>query len=138
MKRLYGFILAMIILISGCDTSFMAENPDLEKSFKEYVHEDTLILSDITDFDWDVVFIMEPYTPYETILNEHGISNKKIETNIESLDDIILIIFCKDKQIVQYCNLPRYLFDEYFITSKKEKKDAIFIINNEKLNWRNK
>ena len=63
---------------------------------------------DLTDFDWDGLFIFGPYTSQDDIEKALGYKWKSAsKTGIESNDGCCLIIFTKAKRVVQYLMYPR-------------------------------
>jgi hypothetical protein len=74
--------------------------------------EVTVKLKDLTDFKWDRVYIFPPYTGLETIDNDLGFvwpRARSIHTDYR--DDINLIVFTDNRQVVAYVEHPRSLGD---------------------------
>lgn len=65
-------------------------------------------LKNLTDFDWDKVYIFAPHTPQKTIEQSVGGSvPSSALSDIASRDDICLMLFVKGGRVVQKAELPR-------------------------------
>ena len=60
----------------------------------------------LTNFDWDQAFLFTPYTPQESIDEQLKIHFKD-PSNIDTRDDIYLMIFMKDDKVVQYAEINK-------------------------------
>lgn len=64
-------------------------------------------LRDLTDFQWDKVYIFRPYTTPEDINKALGfIWAEAEETQIDKFDNFNLIVFTANNKVVSYVNLP--------------------------------
>jgi hypothetical protein len=93
--------------------------------------EVTVKLKDLTDFKWDIVYIFPPYTGLETIDNDLGFvwpQARSIRTDYR--DDINLIVFTDNKQVVAYVEHPRSLgdLDGNYKREGYSPDEAIFIV----------
>ncbi len=88
----------------------------------------TLNLSKLTDFDWDSLLILPPYTSEERIEHKLNVNLSSVKNvGISSRDDIDLLVFFKEKRAIRMVEYLRYPGD----FKQKEvkfisKKDAIF------------
>ncbi|WP_442600684.1 hypothetical protein [Paenibacillus sp. KN14-4R] len=83
-------------------------------------------LKNLTDFDWDQVYIVPPYSDPKSLNNIQGL--ERIESSIQVSDTINLIIFVKENQLTNYAEIPRDKADFSFVTRKEFKSDeAIFV-----------
>lgn len=63
---------------------------------------------EIAPFDWDKVYIFTPYTPAKWLEEEHGFKwNHSEVRKIEIRDDIDLIVFVKNDQVIGYVRHAR-------------------------------
>lgn len=87
----------------------------LEHKIKAIVTENkdsVLDLETITDFDWENVLILGPYSNPEMVERNLGIDLSSImHSGIESRDDINQIVFLKKNAIVRMVEYPRYPSD---------------------------
>ena len=92
-----------------------------------------LDLNTVTDFKWDKVYIVTPYSILKTIFEENKIKPANIDKSIETLDNINLVVFTLNKTIVAYVNLPRNIGDFYFQRYMEfDKSVAVFNIAKDK------
>jgi len=69
-------------------------------------------LKELTDFAWDRVHIFNPYTTNEKIDTDLDNAWRSAgQTSIDTLDNIILLIFTNKGKVVFYIDLPRYPVD---------------------------
>lgn len=72
-------------------------------SSKEMIH-----LQNLTNFEWDTLYIFGPYTPKEVINEKLGFTWFDVRAaSIEYRDDIHLLVFVKGHDVVQYLEYPR-------------------------------
>ncbi|ADQ82982.1 hypothetical protein J5295_09675 [Riemerella anatipestifer] len=77
----------------------------------EIIQKKELNLSNYNDFEWDSLIIISPYSSLEKIATENKLNLENVSESIESLDDINLIIFLKDRKAVKTCELKRMYGD---------------------------
>ena len=76
----------------------------------------------MTDFDWDVLYTIPPYSNDDSVRNITGIQDlKNIQTSISNSDSISLFLFVKDDKIVEYLELSRTVAD--FASSRKVQRN---------------
>jgi hypothetical protein len=116
-----GIIVGLILILFGAvihlyyQDSKIGENVELKKEIEAIVRnednrtEEVLInMNAITDFDWDRLFILTPYTDPVMFFNGVGIGwNKTINTSIKYNDSIGLLIFTYESEIINYIEYPR-------------------------------
>jgi len=88
-------------------------------------------LKDLTDFKWDKVYIFPPYTGLGTIDNDLGFVWPRARTvHIDYRDDINLIIFTDNRQVVAYVEHPRSLgdLDGSYKREGYSQDEAIFMV----------
>jgi hypothetical protein len=93
--------------------------------------EVTIKLKDLTDFKWDRVYIFPPYTGLETIDNDLGfVWPRARSVRIDYRDDINLIVFTDNKQVLAYVEHPRSLgdFDGNYKREGYSPDEAIFMV----------
>lgn len=61
-------------------------------------------------FKWDKAFLFAPYTPQESIDEQIGVDFKD-QSNIDSRDDIYLLVFLYGDKVVQYAVINRQQSD---------------------------
>lgn len=72
-----------------------------------------------TDFDWDKLYIITPYTNIEEYAQQKNIEGVRlINTDINTNDSDHLLVFISDKEIVSYLHYPREKGD--FDTPRKK------------------
>lgn len=100
----------------GCNGNEITRNTELESDIKSLISlvsdnsDSEINIKDFINFDWDKAFLIEPYTSEEEIEKQIGVYFKD-NSNIGSSDDIYLLIFLKDNNVVQYAELSRQQCD---------------------------
>src|SRR5699024_10938927 len=111
-----GLPVLILILLVGCNQ----RNTDLEDSINSIVKDENkseIKIESLTDIDWDKAFIFTTYSTAEGI-------EKQLETkfndksNIDYRDDIYLLVFLYEDEVVQYVEINRLGFD-FSIGEKK-------------------
>ena len=77
----------------------------------EIIQSKELKLSSYNDFEWDSLIIIKPYSNLAKIATKNKLNLSNVSNSIESLDDINLLIFLKDKKAVKTCELKRMYGD---------------------------
>lgn len=97
--------------------------------------EDVVIqLGALTPFGWERVYIFPPYATAEQIRGSLGFDwPKAMRIGIERRDDINLLVFVRDKKVVQYVAFPRVHgdFSELATPSGFSPGEAVFIVEKE-------
>ena len=65
-------------------------------------------VAQLTDFDWDRMFVFAPYTDVKTVHKTLGYEWRGAEVSqIERMDRFHLLVFTKDSKVVKYFEYPR-------------------------------
>jgi len=107
-------IASLVILSKFRSNATSRENVQLERSLSQAIIEKgtsgavTIIdFKDVTKFEWDKVYIFQPYTSPTTINKELGYEWEMAQhTGIEMFDSFTLIVFTKQGKVVSYLRLP--------------------------------
>ena len=68
-----------------------------------------LQLNSVMNFDWDYLLIIPPYCNIDKVSEEQNVPTKQIsKTNIHMRDDINVLAFYKDTELINYIEFPRY------------------------------
>lgn len=110
------------------------EDTSLIKKIELQVGNSTYLdLNTITDFQWDKVHIVTPYSQLKTVFEKNNIKPVNINGSIETNDGINLILFTLNNNIVAYVNLPRKIADFPSLESKIfDKSKAKFNLTKDK------
>lgn len=113
MRKYTILFLALLLVLLGSTLDYVPRNKNLEQSIeaamKNKAKDEDRIEVDIvslTNFDWDQAFLFTPYTPQESIDEQLKIHFKD-PSNIDTRDDIYLMIFMKDDKVVQYAEINK-------------------------------
>jgi hypothetical protein len=90
-----------------------------------------IIMKDLTDFKWDSFIVIPPYTKLSLLENELKLNLKKVEcTEIEKRDDINVLVFIQNGQVIKFVEYPRWPgdFSELGKIKLYAPNDAIFIV----------
>jgi len=121
-KKLFfpGISISIIcIILFSCDILNPYYGSVFEKNLKSFVSKDIsrngkkiIKIAELTDFDWDIFFIIPPYSNLE---NEEKITRIDLKvlykTNIRLREDINVLVFVKNNKVIKYIEFPRYLAD---------------------------
>jgi hypothetical protein len=67
----------------------------------------TIELKDLTDFEWETVYIFPPYTSADKISRELGFEWPSAkDTGIESFDQYNLLVFVQQKTVIHHVMFP--------------------------------
>ena len=112
MKKISVFVLLLLLLV-GCSQSDVQHNTDLEESIYSIVENENksqININLLTTFDWDEAFLFTPYSTQEGIEEQLG-TDFKDPSNIDTRDDIYLLVFLNKNKVVQYAEVERQGFD---------------------------
>jgi hypothetical protein len=111
-------VVALVCIVVLVGLSVYAKPDGFIKSFERSAQaaasntNSTLIISAVTGFQWDKLFIFGPYTPIEKIYMQLGYNwTEAKKTHIDSSDTFYVIVFVKDGKVIRYYNLPRTIGD---------------------------
>ncbi len=116
-SRLGSIFLSLLLLFSiACRAP---QKADLKSKLaavverKRYTNEQVRVrLKDLTDFEWDRVYVFTPYTSAEEIRRALGFTqSQRVDTSIEMLDSFNLLVFTNARKVVGYVEQPRHLGD---------------------------
>lgn len=94
----------------------------------------TIDFSQVTDFEWDTLYVFTPYASPTEILDKNDILTFNSRFNIEYSDSIVMLGFVKGHYLVDYVELPRYLISNLPTTSIRFSRDtAVFKIHSDKM-----
>lgn len=107
--------ISIIVCIVAGFVSCEQSKSDLKETLfsvvaKKHGSEDSVMVSlnELTDFQWQRMFIFAPYTPIQKIHKSLGFEWDRAEkTNIHMRDDICLLVFVSNNRVVQYFEYPR-------------------------------
>lgn len=121
-------ILGIIILFGYYKVNKIEEDIELKKRIVKMIDKSEEVnFQEITDFDWDNIYIFTPYSDPKNIFKEDKIKNYNISFNIEHLDTINMIAFVNQNKLVKFVEINRSDFEfEKIENYKVSKSDAIF------------
>ena len=117
-KTVFLLLIGVFFLFGGC-----AENKEdnMNQELLNYCkNNDTVTLSDITKFNWDVAYLdYQVYGQGENLKNTYGITGKFEGLNSE---EQFAIAFCKNGKLVKYsiCNWLDIMFGETLPSDDKQ------------------
>src|SRR5699024_8279973 len=114
-------ILFIVVYINILKKDLWDDNEEVLKEEVLSVEEavETVNLSDITPFEWDVVYSFDPYTPKDTIYETVGYKWDRIsETVNEGMNQIVFLN--EDKVVCYLYGYPQNNGYGIFFTSKNE------------------
>lgn len=106
----------LIFSMIGCSESQPERNKAFERDIQSHmsmVSDDSdskISITELTDFEWDKAYLFEPYISEEEMEQEIGV-NFKDQSNIYTRDDISLLLFLKNGEVVHYAELKRWEAD---------------------------
>jgi hypothetical protein len=111
-KYVSYFILIVFLLSYG----FYIRNASTlrNKVINTIKQSETINFSEVTDFDWDKLYIIQPYSDVNTLLKKDGINSPNEDYAIKLFDSIYMFAFINDNELIQYIDLPT----EYIIFTK--------------------
>lgn len=107
MKKILTTLILSFVIISCNKNDYILKS----KISAEIIQTKELNLSNYNEFDWDSLIVISPYSNIQKIGNENKLDLANVSKSIESLDDINLIIFLKNKEAVKTCELKRMYGD---------------------------
>jgi hypothetical protein len=67
---------------------------------------ETINFSEVTDFDWDKLYIIQPYSDVNTLLKKDRINSPNKDYAIKLSDSIYMIAFIDENKLIQFIDLP--------------------------------
>jgi hypothetical protein len=89
-----------------------------EEIIKSYVENKLMNISSITDFDWEYLYIIYPYSSEKMIKELTSIQELNFHTSIMYTDMINLLLFVNSSGIIKALEFPR-CFGDFSISSKQ-------------------
>jgi hypothetical protein len=101
-------IILLTFILLNSQNSKLTENEHLKRVMESTITSNNLIkIKDLTDFYWDKLYIITPYSNLKEFANINKIKDiKRINTQVEVTEGINLLIFTYNKKIVSYLNYP--------------------------------
>jgi hypothetical protein len=91
-----------LVLFAGCTPKIQVADRFVES----LASGGPVSLKSITPFSWDVVYIFPPYTPGQEIQRLTGAEPSSMK-DIETRDDICLLVFMQSGRFLQTIEIPR-------------------------------
>ncbi|WP_409029387.1 hypothetical protein [Gracilimonas sediminicola] len=148
-KFVIGSIITAFVISVSCNSKEKAQNQattelSLDKKLEVFVtdsliqtNKDSLVInfSQQTNFEWDSLFIFEPYTSDKLIEEELGFKWSSAKSEIRSLGETkTLLVFLKADEIVKTFKYPRNKGDfiKLDMRGPYKRQEGIFTIKKEK------
>lgn len=100
------------------------------EEFKKDHQANSLTMASLTDFDWDTLYVISPYSNVEIFIEANGlIAKEKINSSIEVNDGINLLLFVKNGEIISYVEHNRASGDFTYSNELKDRyssQESIF------------
>lgn len=132
-KKFFISLLTITVLslfyILFVKSNITKENIDLKNQIIKSIDSSTYLdLSEITKFDWDNLFVFNPYSNPKDILKDEKVTTYNKIFNISHDENIVMLGFIKDDKLVEFINLPRMYGYKLTSNSILKKDDSIFKI----------
>ncbi len=123
-----------LVFIGVNNLNKIKEDVALKNAIIETVEKSNEIdFNQITNFEWDKMYIFTPYSNPIDILREDGISTRNSQFNIEYLDTINMIGFIKSDKLVAFVELPiNYMEVDLTNPTAFSKEESKFKISKDK------
>jgi hypothetical protein len=140
LKKSTFSILVMALLVTGCkNAEQLKENKQLSLKIESVLNKkdfDVLDLTKISDKDWDSVCIIPPYATNDYVEKQIGFIWKGLDDTERGNDGISLLLFIKNKAVVEYVQHPRNKGDFLGVsTSCIPRKNAKLVKLESNDNW---
>lgn len=135
-----SFLICLLsILLLSCNKKLKNDLPLLNQLkagiIKASNEHKPLYLPDFTDFDWDLLYIIHPYSTDEMLKNLTSVKELNFDTSIMYSDTISLLLFSKSNRIVKILEYPRNLGDFACLSSTKFSRSETFFEILAENNW---
>lgn len=125
------FLIALLIGLAIFMVSCSKEDKSLEDALLKKKESDIVRLDSLTDFQWNIVYFVKPYTEKSEIEKYIGISSDEIYDNISDEGTLYMIFTLDDKVVYQIYGNPNNLgfdFDvgEYDKIKNISKEKSVF------------
>lgn len=125
-------IIMAFCLIFSCQNFFQLESDEiLSERIKKEIHKENNIInfSSLTNFDWDNLIILGPYTSIEDIEKEFDLDLTNINQNgIAYSDHSNLIVFLKKKKSTKIVEISKVFIPQRVLISKE---NSFFILGSD-------
>ncbi|WP_026674023.1 hypothetical protein [Alkalihalobacterium bogoriense] len=105
MKKLYWSMFFILLILTGCSQQHKALETSIYSIVEDQNSEEVEVQS-LTDFEWDKAFLFQPYTSNDGIIETLGVDFKD-PSNIEMREDIYLLVFLHENNVVHYVEIDR-------------------------------
>ncbi|WP_082892554.1 hypothetical protein [Rossellomorea aquimaris] len=108
MKKVSVIVLLFLLLV-GCSQSDVQHDTELEEAIYSVVgdqNKSEINIRSLTTFDWEKALLFTPYSTQEGIEEQLGFDFKD-PSNIDTRDDIYLLVFLNNDKVVQYIEIAR-------------------------------
>ncbi len=135
-KKIYLAIITIIVVgLLAVRYSYNRNNTILENKLISAIATGMEIdIQKITPFEWDKLYVFEPYTYKEQISTTLGF---KWSRSAPSYDELQLLVFVRQDKVVSSITFPRYPPGADFLTESNSNvylpNEAIFVNENNKL-----
>ncbi|RDV15410.1 hypothetical protein DXT99_10165 [Pontibacter diazotrophicus] len=111
MKNFSLIVILTMFTLSCSGPEKLESDKSLENSIQQNVSsgQETLDFNELTQFKWDSLIILTPYSNPESLADKFDVNFSSIEhAGIQSRDDINLIIFFDEGEPIRMVEYPRY------------------------------
>ena len=117
-------IATIVLLRSGASTA-VHSTPRLDLDWSSALKSSgsSLQLSTIAPFDWDRVYVFGPYSTAKEIQEAIGLKWWDSRISIEIMDDVNLLVFVKDQQVVAWSEVSRHI--EFLPTTRAVERQGL-------------
>ena len=105
MQKLF-VILTFVGFLAGCNSAATQTRDSLTDQLESSV--ETISLADIGPSDWERLCVLAPYSTNESTIAQLGFDwNAEGETGIEQRDDIYVLVFADQENVLSHVEMPR-------------------------------
>ena len=101
----------LVMAVGGASGLPVRPDPELqtaiEVTFEEAEGDDVVVLSEVTDFDWDAVGVFHPYYSHDGVVDEMGVRVPRGVTNNTQLESYCLLVFRGGDRMVGWTLVSR-------------------------------
>ena len=99
-------IVTCVSLLAGCNHAATQTRDALTDQLESSVK--TITLADIGPSDWERLCVLAPYSTNESTIAQLGFDwNAEGETGIEQRDDIYVLVFADQENVLSHVEMPR-------------------------------
>ncbi len=134
-KFIIPLIIFVFLIILSWKVTF--QDSTLSKIKNSIEIEKKIDFKEFTDFDWDSMLVIYPYSIINEQSNKYNIDLSIVSKDIEKYDKINTLVFIKDKKAIDYIEIPREYFNFKSSEGLIKKEDAKFLVVNKSYNNEN-